>query len=569
MAQNSEQNNQTLLFSYFLENSNFSYSEAYSAVLDHVVALRTNSIGAVVHESVDKGYFIPVSEGVYSFSHINKDGQKSVCLLINGDNRDLSMFADNSVDVIITDQPQYTNYFDTNRMEKSKKYSCVFDTKDYTEKQRILKPGRFIMEFLPQNRSKDYEQVCKIKSAARKGSFDYYAGLSWQMHNPGFKDTVGSEEIMLFSKGAPRDFYVSVKGNSIVTEPADNISLPTVFDYGKAYQPEKAAEIIAQILQFISADKDFDKSRYSDPSAIAEKSFRVVDNMVVEKNPEKYHQLSETIAALKEINIATKNLKVAINVAIDALEAFYEGPEAFKIFEKHQLYFGMPLQDAAKELIKLPEFKNEKLRNAVVKAIKVLQKEEKHIYLHRRSERYWEERRKMPRTLECSARGDRRFSSSHVKLKINGTEKTIESWYHDSKRDKDGVPVSRGAPYEYLIDPFTGDKLTTPDEYADMYSGLWIAYLSHNPDLVQYASKFSIFKDSCYSPITPIKTSEIIAAYVTDKDRFTETIKAGKWYKNVQSKRKPALDKQLEKASNNNRIKVNLEDKESKLIPTI
>ena len=160
-----------------------------------------------------------------------------------------------------------------------------------------------------------------------------------------------------------------------------------------------------------------------------------------------------------------------------------------------------------------------------------------------KTKKYWEERINQPHTLECSARGDRRFSSSHVKLKINGTEKTIEEWFNSSKRNNNGKPVNKGDPFDYIIDPFTKDKLYTKEEQEDMYIGLWITYLSLNPDLVTYASKFSNFTDSKHSFRTPFKTSDIISEYVNNKDRYVNTIKSGKWYKNMKNKRNSSIDK--------------------------
>jgi len=123
--------------------------------------------------------------------------------------------------------------------------------------------------------------------------------------------------------------------------------------------------------------------------------------------------------------------------------------------------------------------------------------------------------------LECSTRGDRRFSSSHVKLKIHGEEKTIEDWFISSKRNKFDESLSRGGPYEYVIDPFTGTKLYEKDEINDMYKGLWATYLYRNPELVEYASKYTDFSNSKYSSSIPIISSDIISSYLENKDLFS------------------------------------------------
>lgn len=535
MKQDISNTNRHMLFDYFNENNKFSSNELHAAVLDHSIDIKTNSIQTAIHDCLDKGVFKHICNGIYSLSRTDINGETLTCLLINGDNRDLSVIEDNSVDVIITDRPEYMNRYNIDLFSKTNKTSYIFDAKDYKEKERILKPGRFILEYMPQSNLENYEKVCKIKNAARKGGFNYYSNLNWTKMLAGVDISLGKEKVILFSKGAARDFYMS--NDRKFNEKTSTITLPTVFNLGKAYSLYDNVEIVARTLQFISADNpDFEIEKYLNIKSVSDNSFRVIDNLVIEKNPSIYQELTQTIDALKEINIATKRLKIAIDVAIDALEAFYEGPEAFHIFEKHQLYFGMTLDDAANELNKLPEFKNENLNIAIAKAKKVLYKDEEFPDLYRRSEKYWSDVKNSPHTLECSARGDIRFSSSHIKLKINGIEKTIENWFNDSKKNSNDNPVNRGDPYDYVLDPFTGNKLYETDEIQDMYKGLWVSYLSRNPELVEYASKFASFKDSKYSPTLPIKSSDIVSTYVKDKDAFINSIKTGKWYKNLQYK---------------------------------
>jgi len=537
-------NENHMLFDYFLENPNFSYNEAHAAVLDHVIDIRTNSIPSAIHECVDKGYFEHISEGIYSLTRMGENGEGITCLLINGENRDLSAIKDNSIDAIITDRPEYLNRFNIDLFVKHNKVAYRFDTNDFKEKQRILKPGRFIIEIMPQRYIDDYEKLCKIKNGARKGECEYYSILTWSKMLSDLDEILGKEKILLFSKGAPRDFYMSQA--DITKENEEKYELPTVFEYSKAYQLYSALNVVAQILHFISADNEsFDKRKYLNPNAAVDNSFRLIKDMVIEKNTDNYKELAETISALREINIATKNLKIAINVAIDGLEAFYEGPETFRIFEKYQIYFGMSLKDAVKELNKLPKFNNDKLNQAIDKAMRILNKEYEYPDLHQRSEKYWSERKNMHHTLECSARGDRRFSSAHIKLKINGVEKTIEEWFYDSKRDIYDRPVYRGDPYAYIVDPFTGDKIYEENEIKDMYKGLWVSYLNRNPELVEYASTFTEFKDSKYSSSTPIKSSDIISAYVNDKDQFINSIKEGNWYKKMAIKKGKVLEDKI------------------------
>ena len=94
---------QATLFDYFKDTEYFTIQEANELVLEHQNRdVNTESIRARIYEGVDKGLFERVGKGLYMVTRDNEDGTQSNCLLINGDGRDLSMFADNSLDAIIT-----------------------------------------------------------------------------------------------------------------------------------------------------------------------------------------------------------------------------------------------------------------------------------------------------------------------------------------------------------------------------------------------------------------------------------------------------------------------------------
>ena len=175
------------------------------------------------------------------------------------------------------------------------------------------------------------------------------------------------------------------------------------------------------------------------------------------------------------------------------------------------------------------------------------------------------------KVLECSIRGDRRFSSLFAKVTINGRERSIEEWFQDAKRTADGKKAGKGKPFDYIVDPFTGDKL--PGKEAQwMYRGLWITYFAKNPELVEYAEQFDEFTN-CFNKyrnpeseedlprgpgqfnLTRLESSveEVIGAYVKgDRDRYVAVVKASNWYKNMARKRehsrKPALDAKIQDA---------------------
>lgn len=175
------------------------------------------------------------------------------------------------------------------------------------------------------------------------------------------------------------------------------------------------------------------------------------------------------------------------------------------------------------------------------------------------------------KVLECSIRGDRRFSSLFAKVAINGKERSIEEWFQDAKRTADGKKAGKGKPFDYIVDPFTGDKL--PGKEAQwMYRGLWITYFAKNPELVEYAEQFDEFTN-CFNKyrdpesaadlprepgqfnLTRLESSveEVVGAYVKgDRERYVSVVKASNWYKNMARKRehakKPALDAKIQDA---------------------
>lgn len=77
--------------------------------------------------------------------------------------------------------------------------------------------------------------------------------------------------------------------------------------------------------------------------------------------------------------------------------------------------------------------------------------------------------------LECSSRGDRRFSAFYAKVR----GKSIEQWYQEAKD---------------LGDPLANETLTwrerqglqavNQDECHELYAQLWDEYMDANPDLL-------------------------------------------------------------------------------------
>lgn len=97
------------------------------------------------------------------------------------------------------------------------------------------------------------------------------------------------------------------------------------------------------------------------------------------------------------------------------------------------------------------------------------------------------------RILECSSKGDKRFSAFYAKIFYKGEWKCIEALYQQSKRfngkilkhSKGKMPTS----VVWMDNEYDVKYLTS------LYYWLWWHYLSTNEDLVEYAKEFDEYSD--------------------------------------------------------------------------
>lgn len=103
--------------------------------------------------------------------------------------------------------------------------------------------------------------------------------------------------------------------------------------------------------------------------------------------------------------------------------------------------------------------------------------------------------------LECSSKGDKRFSAMYAKVNLDGVIDTIENHYQLSKRFGDFVPKTqkdaKGKRPSHFM--FRGKKLPI-EKLTDFYNFLWKLYLTDNPELVNVLLKYDDFKDSFARP---------------------------------------------------------------------
>ena len=130
--------------------------------------------------------------------------------------------------------------------------------------------------------------------------------------------------------------------------------------------------------------------------------------------------------------------------------------------------------------------------------------------------------------LECSTRGDKRFSAFGAYITINGRVDCIENIYQCSKRTKDGDIAGKGRPFSYFICPFCGLEFPKED-FSYLYKGLWIVYFNEHPELLEYAAEFDGFHD-IFRGRSMNCQADVVREMVADKEAFIGNVKSGHWY---------------------------------------
>ena len=191
-----------------------------------------------------------------------KDGK---IVLSRGDGRKFNFIPDNSFDAIITDHPYDLKKSNNGGDRHFATYSCFqYTQEDFNEKARVLKPGCFLVEFLPEENGDNWEYLSKIKQMAKNAGFVYYAKVPWT--KVGFVSNCGrksknTEDILFFTKGKARSLRPDAKKDK--AEPGikhymsgANGMLPISFNYAKPknmiHQAEKPVELLKSIIEYVT-----------------------------------------------------------------------------------------------------------------------------------------------------------------------------------------------------------------------------------------------------------------------------------------------------------------------------
>lgn len=199
-----------------------------------------------------------------------KSSDSGRCLLFDGDGRDLRFLSDDSVDCIVTDHPYKLNTQLKGGNRDFADYDLFqYEEKDFAEKFRVLKPGCFLAEFIPEESAVNFEYLFRIKEMAKAAGFEYYAKVPWIkgkfVANTGRKSK-NTEDILFLTKGPARCLRPDAKKDK--ADPSIKHfmhgtagMLPTAFNFDppkkadRIHQAEKPAALIQSILSY-TAKKD-------------------------------------------------------------------------------------------------------------------------------------------------------------------------------------------------------------------------------------------------------------------------------------------------------------------------
>lgn len=103
--------------------------------------------------------------------------------------------------------------------------------------------------------------------------------------------------------------------------------------------------------------------------------------------------------------------------------------------------------------------------------------------------------------LECSSKGDKRFSAFYARIRCMGN-KTIEEIYQASKIFEDGST-------DLSIKQAKGRKAVNAEEVHQIYALLWDVYIQENPDLIEVLRASSGLSDIFGQPGHACQATEL------------------------------------------------------------
>ena len=321
----------------------------------------------------------------------------------------------------------------------------------------------------------------------------------------------------------PTAFTFEENENDIGLPDAFNIAPPSKIE--KIHQAEKPVELMEQILKFITLEEEVVLDQFAGSGVLGEAALNLNRNCIlIENNEEMYQKIINRLTALEDIYVEENKTQLAIHTAVQAGYAMKEAHDTnhekggvSEFFDSNaQLSINEVISELESTELEDPET-NRIIKDATSELKSLAENPEKNI-----------------QALECSSKGDKRFSSIYAKLMIHGKEMSIEEIYQNARKNEQGKNAGKGNTCTHIVDPYSGCTLPASEEQW-LYRGLWIAYFKQHPELVEYASQFQSFTDYFSNDASHISPAEIIEAYITNPVRYTEVVQASKWYQKMSS----------------------------------
>lgn len=288
---------QERLAAVFQKSDSFNLGQAYEAVPD----VPPHSVRARIYDGLKSGTFRKLARGVFAVECQDDNGGSNTCLLIHGNGRDLSFLPDESIDCIITDHPyQIAGALKGGNRDFASYDLFQYEPEDMAEKFRVLKPGCFLVEFLPEESAENFEYVTRVKQMALNAGFHYYAKVPWVkcgfVANTGRKSK-NVEDVIFFTRGAARLLRPDAKKDK--AEPGVKHfmrgaagMLPTAFEYAppdryiRVHQAEKPVGLLEAIVKYVTLPGELLLDQFAGSGVLGEACLKLGrDCIMVEKEP--------------------------------------------------------------------------------------------------------------------------------------------------------------------------------------------------------------------------------------------------------------------------------------------
>lgn len=281
----------------FKKAPSFTLNDAYGAVPD----TPPHAVRARIYDGIKSGRFKRLSRGVFSVAYVGEDGSENTCIVLHGDGRDLSFLPDESIDCIVTDHP----YMIAGQLKGGNRDFASYDLfryseRDFREKFRVLKPGCFLAEFIPEESAENFGYLTYLKQTAIRAGFQYYAKVPWIkkdfVANTGRKSK-NSEDVIIFSRGKARSMRPDAKKNKADPSVEHFMSgaagmLPAQFVYpppakaDRIHQAEKPVGLLRAILKFLTFPGELVLDQFAGSGVLGEAcALEGRDSILIEKDP--------------------------------------------------------------------------------------------------------------------------------------------------------------------------------------------------------------------------------------------------------------------------------------------